>query len=131
MQRSRCSILCLMCLCAATLSSAHTLEEIRQAFPDQTDVVPNDLVEITRLLDGAAGTNSVREELHERQHRLLLEHVRTHIDRKCADLVAKLPLLDRDIVRLRDQEKTEEEQKLREIRDGAQTFIDLNCKPIR
>lgn len=130
MQRSRCLILCLLCLCAATLSSAHTLEEIRQAFPGQTEVVPEDLVEITRLLDSAAGTNSVREELHEKQHRLLLEHVRAHIDRKCADLVTKLPLLDQDIVHLRDQGKTEEEQRLREIRDGAQTFIAHNCKPI-
>jgi hypothetical protein len=130
MQSFRCWIPCLLWLCAANLSSAHTLEEIRQAFPDQTEALPDDLLELTRLLDGAAGTNSVREDLHERQHRLLLDHVRTHIDRKCADLVAKLPLLDQDIVRLRDQEKVEEEQKLREIRDGAQTFIALNCKPI-
>jgi hypothetical protein len=72
--------------------------------------------------------NSVREELHgKKPHRLLLEHVRTHIERKCAYLIANIPNLDQDIVRLRDQGQAREAQQLRDIRDSAQEFIVANC----
>jgi len=119
--------ICLLWLCVAGHLQAHTLDEVKQAFPDQIEVVPDDLVVVTRVLDTTAGMNSVREELHEKQHRLLLEHVRKHVERKCADLVGNIPRLDQDIIRLRDQGQVEAEQRLREIRDNAQTFIAVNC----
>jgi hypothetical protein len=115
-------------LCVANHLPAHTLDEVRQAFPDKIEVVPGDLVELTRLLATTAGTNSVREELHEKQHRLLLDHVRKHIERKCVELVGNISKLDQDIIRLRDVGQVKEEGRLREIRDSAQAFIAVNCK---
>lgn len=128
MQVPVCLIGCLLWVCAANHGFAHSLEEVKQAFPDKIEAVPDDLLETTLLLGDTAGMQSVREDLHEKQHRLLRDYVRTHIERKCADLVAHIPTLDQDIVRLRDQGQAIEEQRLREIRDSAQEFIAANCR---
>lgn len=128
MQFFRRMMICLLWLGVPSHLPAHTLDEVKQAFPDQMETVPPDLLEITRLLDNSAGMNSVREELHEKQHRLLLDHVESHIERKCADLLDNIPKLDQQIIRLRDQALVKEEQRLREIRDSAQAFIAVNCR---
>ena len=83
---------CLAWAFVANTVFAHSLEEVKQAFPDEIEAVPDDLLEMTRLLGDTAGMNSVREELHEKQHCLLLDHLRTNIERKRADLVANIPI---------------------------------------
>jgi hypothetical protein len=130
LKQSVCLAVCLALQCASVLSSAHTLEEIQQAFADGSDGVPQELVDVTRRLDSTAGTNSVREQVHADQHRLLVEYLRARTAQRCADFLAKLPELDRAIIESREAERREEEQKLRDVRDTAQAFLSVNCKEL-
>jgi hypothetical protein len=130
LKQSVCLTVCLALPCTSVLTSAHTLEEIQQAFADGTDGVPQELVDVTRQLDSTAGTKSVREQVHATQHRLLLEYLRARTAQKCADFTAKLPDLDRAIIESREAERREEEQRLRDVRDTAQAFLSVNCKEL-
>ena len=123
----RLSMGCLIWICSGMPLLAHTLDEVKQALPDKTESIPHDLLDMTQLLNSTVGTNSVRDSVHAKQHRLLLDHVRAQITRKCGELAASLPSLDQDIVRLRERGEPQEEQTLRDIRDIAEAFLAENC----
>lgn len=127
MRVSLCLIGCLISIGAGNGLFAHSLDEVKQVLPDQQEAIPQDILEMTRILDKRNGARSVRDETHERQHRRLLDHVRRHTKQKCADLIDNLPALDQDIARMQDHGPSIEEQMLREIRDIAHAFVTVNC----
>lgn len=108
---------------------AHDLSEVKDTLAESDDI-PSEILEATRMLESTAGTSSVRDRVHEKQHQLLLEHVRVRTKRKCQDLITRLPSLDQEIISLREAGRKEEEQTLRDVRETAQQFVTTNCSSV-
>lgn len=112
----------------ASVTFAHSLEEVEQAFEGFPGEIPPDLVEATQAFIRSAGSNSIREQAHDSQHQLIQAHLRALTHRKCSEVAASLPRVDEQIVQQRDQGQKGEEEKLRALRDVAQTFLSANCR---
>ena len=121
-------ILCASVMLIASMTFAHSLEEVHQAFEGFPGEIPPDLVEATRAFTSSAGSNSIREQAHESQHQLIQDHLRALTHRKCSEVTATLPDLDEQIVHQRDQGRKGEEDKLRALRDVAQSYLSANCR---
>ncbi len=107
---------------------AHSLKEVEQAFEGFPGEIPLDLVEATQIFTDSAGANSIRQKAHESQHQLIQAHLRALTHRKCSEVAASLAHLDKQIVQQRDQGQKSEEERLRTLRDVAQTFLAANCR---
>jgi hypothetical protein len=121
-------LLCIGIVLFASVTFAHSLEDVEQAFEGFPGEIPPDLVEATRTFNSSAGANSIREQAHESQHQLIQAHLRALAHRKCSEVAASLPELDEQILRQRDQRQKSEEERLRTLRDLAQTFLSTHCR---
>ncbi len=119
-----CACLSLL-LCRTTSAAAHSLEEVKQVF-EQESISP-ELMEVTKEMEMTAGMKSIREQVHAKQHHILEQYVRARTTRKCADSMLMLPRLDQEMVGFLEQGQTKKEQELRTIRDTTAAFIAANC----
>ncbi len=104
---------------------AHSAEQLKAVF-DQTPI-PEELLEATKALGDTAGTTSIREAVHTKQHEILEQHLRALADRKCRQSITNISVIDGEIVDFRDKGITEVEQKLRERRDATAAFVEVEC----
>ena len=121
-------VLCATVMLFDSMTLAHSIEEVEQAFEGFPGEIPPDLVEATQIFTDSAGANSIRQKAHESQHQLIQAHLRALTHRKCSEVAASLAQLDEQIVQQRDQGQKSEEERLRTLRDVAQTFLAANCR---
>ncbi len=125
------TILCLMfsilsfLIFDAACAGAHSADEVKQVF--DRGPIPKELLEATKELDATAGQKSIREEAHAKQHILLEQYIRAGTERKCTEAIADITRFDEAIVDFRDKGNSDEENKLRQVRDDTATFITAEC----
>ena len=125
-------LLCVMCvllgwsLYGPENTVAHSSDEVMKTF--DRGPIPKELLDATKELEATAGQKSTREDAHARQHELLEQYSRAHTERTCTEALTDISKLDTAIVRSRDEGNTEEENKLRHIRDDRAEVVKADCR---
>ena len=109
----------------APCAVAHSADEVKQVF--DRGPIPKELLEATKELDATAGQKSIREQAHAKQHKLLEQYIRAGTERKCTEAIADISRFDEAIVDFRDKGNSEEENKLRQVRDDTAAFVTAEC----
>lgn len=108
-----------------TIAMAHSEQAVRNAL--DRGPIPEELIDATRELESTAGTNSLREEAHAKQHRLLEQYLKLGWQRTCEKSRAALTRLDDAILVARDSANVEEESRLRHARERVALVIAEIC----
>ena len=105
-----------------SVANGHTLEELKKEMKEVSDP----LARITRAYEGAP-PGALREQLHAAQHELLLIHQRGEMDRKCIELLTKIPALERKFQKLEKAGKAEEAEQVQVLIDQGKAITTVAC----
>ncbi|TKB59197.1 MAG: hypothetical protein E8D49_09825 [Nitrospira sp.] len=105
-----------------SIASGHTLNDLTQDGGEVSD----SLARLTRAYEETTD-GPLRAQLHAAQHELLLIRQRGAMDRKCIELLTKIPALERKFQKLEKAGKAEEAEQVQVMIDQAKAITTVAC----